>query len=129
MAKKLIELVAVEMSSTLVDHAGNGRPDPGDVQISTDDLSRGGQNVGHDSVICTIVSVSDASVEVNCQATLSLPEGQITGQGMVKDPGRPGKSEYDIAITGGTGSYKAARGYIHVKVVSDASTDLTVHLN
>ncbi|MFE7744699.1 hypothetical protein [Nocardia sp. NPDC057455] len=48
---------------------------------------------------------------------------------MAVDPGRPSKSEYDIAITGGTGSYKAARGYIHVKVVSETSTDLTVHLN
>lgn len=47
----------------------------------------------------------------------------------MKDPGRPRMSECDIAITGGTGSYKAARGYIPVKVVSDTSTNLTVHLN
>ncbi|MEU2121121.1 hypothetical protein ABZ507_04745 [Nocardia niwae] len=66
---------------------------------------------------------------MSCQATLWLPDGQMTGQGMVVDPGTPSKAEYDIAITGGTGSYKAARGYIHVEVISETSTNLTVHLN
>ncbi|MFE7800864.1 hypothetical protein [Nocardia sp. NPDC057440] len=47
---------------------------------------------------------------------------------MVKDPGKPGKSVYGIAITGDTGSYKAARGYIHVDVIESGKSALTVHL-
>ncbi|MFE7800863.1 hypothetical protein [Nocardia sp. NPDC057440] len=64
MAKKHIELLAVATSSTVVDHVGNGSLDPGDQVIVTDDLFRGdGDKVGRDSLVGTVLSASDGSVE------------------------------------------------------------------
>ncbi|MFI6309881.1 dirigent protein [Nocardia fusca] len=128
MAKKQIELLAVETSSTVVDHADNDSLDPGDQMIVTDVLYHDGAIVGRDGLVCTILSASKGEVEMNCQATLVLPEGQITSQGIVKDPGRAAVSAYDLAITGGTGSYRAARGYIHVEVIASGKATLTVYL-
>jgi hypothetical protein len=44
-------------------------------------------------------------------ATASLPQGQITVQGLIDftDPG-----PFTLAITGGTGAYRTARGEVEV---------------
>nr|WP_157172711.1 hypothetical protein [Nocardia exalbida] len=70
----------------------------------------------------------NASVQMRCDGALSLPEGRITTKGTVTDPRTPGARAYDIAITGGTGKYTAARGYIHVEVFAADRTQLTLHL-
>jgi hypothetical protein len=48
-----------------------------------------------------------AAATDQCVATLSLPKGQITAQGLVD---RTGPVPITIAITGGTGAYRTAHG-------------------
>jgi hypothetical protein len=45
----------------------------------------------------------------NCIATVRLPDGQITLQGLVTF-GEEAGNGFDVAITGGTGAYRTAHG-------------------
>ncbi|MFE3643839.1 hypothetical protein ACFXOM_23030 [Streptomyces sp. NPDC059169] len=61
-------------------------------------------------------------------ATLSLPPwGHFTAQGRFTVPSAR-HGDIDFAITGGTGSYRTARGSIHVVNVRGGQTYLTVRL-
>jgi len=126
--EKIIRLVAtVRGECTSIDQDNDGTDEPGDELVCIDDLARGGVNVGHDGRVCTLLrSEPDHSGEEQCEITLSLPKGQITSQGLDEFPAS-GTFRYDNAITGGTGEYRAARGYIHV-VVRESQADLTIHL-
>ncbi|WP_327425787.1 allene oxide cyclase barrel-like domain-containing protein [Streptomyces sp. NBC_01236] len=126
--EKIIRLVAtIRGECTFIDQDNDGEDEPGDQAVCTDDLARDGVNVGHDGRVCTLLRIEpDGSGEEQCEITLSLPKGQITVQGLDEFPAG-GTFEYDQAITGGTGEYRAARGYIHV-VVSESQADLTIHL-
>jgi hypothetical protein len=128
-AAEVIELTAIETSSSFFDRDGDKRLGPGDQVTHIDDLRRDEAGFGRGSGVCTVVSITEnASVQMRCDGALSLPEGRITTKGTVTDPRTPGASAYDIAITGGTGKYTAARGYIHVEVVAADRTQLTLHL-
>ncbi|MGP4049414.1 hypothetical protein [Streptomyces sp. 2A115] len=91
-------------------------PGVGDSFAFADDLYRtkGGEKVGRDGVVCTVVRLGDPG-DVQCVGTFVLSGGQITGQVIM--PLLEEESEelptFDIAITGGTGDYRAARGHIH----------------
>ncbi|MFI9413244.1 allene oxide cyclase barrel-like domain-containing protein [Nocardia gamkensis] len=126
-AAEVIELTAIETSSSFFDRDGDKRLGPGDQVTHIDDLRRDEAGFGRGSGVCTVVSiVENASAQMRCDGALSLPEGRITTKGTVTRT--PGASAYDIAITGGTGKYTAARGYVHVEVVAADRTQLTLHL-
>jgi hypothetical protein len=63
----------------------------------------GGTQVGHDGGMCVIFDI--AVPEENCTVTYSLPRGDITVQFLNSPP--PTKI---LAVTGGTGIYRNARG-------------------
>ena len=61
-----------------------------------------------------------------CVATLSLPRGQITAQGLVD---RTGPVPITVAITGGTGAYRTAHGEVETSGPNDAGDEpLTLKL-
>jgi hypothetical protein len=61
-----------------------------------------------------------------CTAGLSLPEGQITAQGLVD---RTGTLPITIAITGGTGAYRTAHGEVDTSGPNEAGDEpLTLRL-
>jgi hypothetical protein len=126
--EKIIRLVAtIRGECTFIDQDNDGKDEPGDESVCIDDLAHDGVNVGHDGRVCTLLRFEpDDSGEEQCEVTLSLPKGQITAQGLDEFPAS-GTFEYDQAITGGTGEYREARGYIHV-VVRESQADLTIHL-
>ncbi|MFH9722502.1 hypothetical protein ACH4M4_06010 [Streptomyces sp. NPDC017254] len=82
-----------------------------------DDLykSKGGDKVGRDGVACTVVRTGDPG-DILCVGTFVLnggPGGQITGQTLLTaDLDNEELAAFDIAVTGGTGDFKDARGTI-----------------
>ncbi|GHA72192.1 hypothetical protein ACIQRS_02975 [Streptomyces termitum] len=93
------------------------QPKPGDSFAFADDLFRtkGGDKAGRDGVSCTVVRAGDP-VDVLCVGTFVLnggPGGQLTAQTLLTaDPSNEAQAAFDIAVTGGTGDFKDARGWI-----------------
>ncbi|MFC9591847.1 hypothetical protein [Streptomyces sp. NPDC056944] len=98
--------------------ASGQTPRVGDVFTSADDLykTKGGDTVGRDGVTCAVVRVSGDQADANCVGTFVLnggPGGQLTAQALVTfDISNQAPAAYDIAVTGGTGDFKQARGYV-----------------
>jgi hypothetical protein len=129
----VIDLTANLLQEALIDERDEG-PSVGDRFIFSDDIVRDGKSVGTDGIDCVVVLIVPGKdpageperVAAQCTASLSLPEGQITAQGLVDFT----QTEQTIAITGGTGTYRTAHGEVHVTDVSDevANYRLTVIL-
>ncbi len=106
----------------------------GDYFVATEDLFRKGRKVGHDHATCTLTRLEPKTGNpqtgaVQCLVTLMLPEGQITTQGVrtfALDAQEP--PNFVLAITGGTGAYKAARGSVHIVDLNATDSRLTVRL-
>ena len=104
-----------------------------DQQVFSDDLfdKKGGTKLGFDDGVCTIVRVEDAKLGSGTAegvVTLSLADGQIALQGLVSFVGNEPPPPFDIAITGGTGAFKDARGTVTVEETSETEANLTVDL-
>jgi hypothetical protein len=62
-----------------------------------------------------------------CQAALTLPNGQVTVQGLVKaTPAGPGT--YFLPITGGTSAYQTARGQAKITASAGGVEEVPVTL-
>jgi hypothetical protein len=94
----------------------------GDMFVFNATLSRHHRTVGHVGVACTLVALDPD--EAQCLGTASFRNGQITVQGLVEDE----SSDFDLAITGGTGRYEGAGGTLSVHEISDSREVLTFHL-
>jgi hypothetical protein len=96
--------------------------------VSAHDLYRGGKRVGNDGASCQIIDVVSAgALRVQCVASLSLPEGQLTTQGLTigsEDDSTP----LVFAVTGGTGRYTGATGKVVVRRLDDQHARYTVTL-
>ncbi len=84
-----------------------------------------GQIVGHYATheLGTTVAAGGPP-EVQITGTLSLPNGQITVQGLEEPPTDHGT----IAITGGTGRYLAAKGELRFRDTSETTAEMTLVL-
>jgi len=78
----------------------------GDEIVEHDQLFSGGLHVGDDMFSCVVVSAPPAAPLANCTAIFRLPGGNITAQ----TPAVPGPAPKDLALTGGTGTYRNAGG-------------------
>ncbi|MFJ9827644.1 hypothetical protein ACIRSU_25270 [Streptomyces sp. NPDC101160] len=93
-------------------------PKVGQVLTFADDLykTKGGEKVGRDGVICGVIRVSGDSADVTCVGTIVLnggPGGQLAAQALTHfDTSNETPAAFDIAITGGTGDFKSAHGYV-----------------
>jgi hypothetical protein len=95
----------------------------GDQFVDTDVLEAPeGEVVGRSAVVCSVVSVAPT---LQCQATLVLPEGDLTLAGVVD--GATGRGT--TAITGGTGSYRQARGQAVLTTLSPTLIDLQLMID
>ncbi|MGW1893988.1 allene oxide cyclase barrel-like domain-containing protein [Streptomyces sp. NPDC002004] len=92
------------------------------------DLYREDQRVGSGGGTCTItrLEAGASTGTLQCLITFALTDGDITVQG--HPPYAPPPSDFNLAITGGTGSYETSRGYVHGHVVDDTTTELTFHI-
>jgi hypothetical protein len=119
---RVIDLTAKLLQSAEIDEGEPG-PSVGDRFVFSDEIFRGGKKVGIDGIDCVVVLFvpgEDPEGEpeqavAQCSATVSLPEGQITAQGLADFT----ETEQTIAITGGTGKYRTAHGEVLVIEESD----------
>ena len=79
------------------------------------------------TVSCTVLRFERPSVTAQCVATLSLPEGQVTVQGLVVFT-NPAKVRFVQAVTGGTGAYRTAHGELVGQTINANQTRLTLKL-
>jgi hypothetical protein len=102
-------------------HLPPGDLSPGSTFTFTADVSAQGRPVGTSQAACVIVVGTSAQ----CQGTTTLTgRGQIQAQGQI-DIAKPSST---VAIVGGTGTYKGARGLITRKQLTATTTEEIYHL-
>ncbi|UUN30761.1 hypothetical protein [Streptomyces sp. FIT100] len=120
---EVIRLTSTGTGTTMVDNGAPGRG-IGDQIIITADLFRRGIGYGTEGAVCTRVSADTT----HCTGTFSLRRGQVTWQHLQTTPIGTPPSDFDLAVTGGTGAYATARGYGHVEAISQSGGALTLYL-
>lgn len=99
----------------------------GGTEYDSGSISRAGTVIGHFALVSVGVTPfngENAPGELQLNATMALPGGQIVGQGLEEPPLDGGV----LAITGGTGRYANARGTVRYTDNDDGSTVLHVDL-
>jgi len=126
---RTIEIHAAAAQESFVDAAPAGLS-LGDVVATHDHLTNaGGKPAGHDGVVCTVTLVGSASAQFQCLVTAHLKGGDLTAQGLFTEPFRePHHPTVFFAVTGGTGTYSGATGYVRVHEATEEETDYTFHL-
>ncbi|GGT03076.1 allene oxide cyclase barrel-like domain-containing protein [Streptomyces chromofuscus] len=119
---QVFELVGKQTAIAEVD-LGQAGVSLGDQRVVHEDLYRDGKKVGDHSVICTYTSVTPAALQ--CVGTFSLPEGQFAAQALLH---LPAPSYVDVGITGGSGDYSKARGFVRTVPAGETERHFTVHL-
>ena len=119
--QRTIRVVSVLEEEEFLDLGAEGES-VGDQFIFTSKLLKGGEQVGHDGVVCTIVSLERQ--EAQCVGTSWFSGGQITLQALVSFAEEPPA----VPITGGSGKYEGAEGELHIRPVSETKEVLTFHL-
>ncbi|GHE98252.1 hypothetical protein GCM10014715_63020 [Streptomyces spiralis] len=117
-----IELVGKQTSAGEVD-LGEPGVSVGDQRVVHEDLYRDGKKVGDHSTVCTFTRVSPAALQ--CLGTFALPEGQFAAQSLLH---LPAPASVDVGITGGTGDYRTARGFIRTVPAGETERHFTVYL-
>ncbi|MEU0841841.1 hypothetical protein ABZ370_20565 [Streptomyces sp. NPDC005962] len=126
--EQVFDLVARQTQSSFVD-VGTPGPSQGDAFIISGDLLQGAATVGTFGEVCTLTRVGPAvdSFDQQCVVTFVLPDGDITIQGLISITAA-GPGDINLAITGGTGRYRTAHGFVHAVNASAPDTNVTVHL-
>jgi hypothetical protein len=88
----------------------------GDLEVFTQQLSRGGRQVGRISGTCVVISPPAA---FQCRAIAELPRGSLVLAANL------GEGPATGAITGGTGRYRRARGSFLVEPVAEGRERIT----
>jgi hypothetical protein len=118
---KKFRVTAITTEEQFVDVGDEGES-VGDQFIFSDKLLKDGEQVGHNAVVCTIVSLKRE--EAQCVATFWFDGGQITAQVLVSFA----EELPAVSITGGSGKYKGAEGEIHIREISQTKSILTFKL-
>jgi allene oxide cyclase-like protein len=114
---QIIDLTTRTAQEADLDLGATG-PSLGDRFVFSDNVFRGTKKVGMTGGECTVTrqepnpvppGQEPTSVVANCVATVQLPKGQVTLQGLVTFSEEAGNS-FTVAITGGTGAYSTAHG-------------------
>lgn len=96
--------------------------------VGADDIFNQSRLVGHAGRSCEAVAdLNEQGVRFQCVVTLTLEDGSITAQALPTFTPE-GLVDFEMAITGGTGAYRHARGFIAVDQVTQTESHLTVDL-
>jgi hypothetical protein len=106
-----------------VDAAPSG-PTPGDQFVFHDVLSQNGQNKGTVNGVCEVTQFHPTFAE-SCTGTAKIGDSQLNFQ---LGGGDNGNKPFKIGITGGTGQYRTARGYIVVKPINNNNSTVTIYV-
>ncbi|NKX85886.1 allene oxide cyclase barrel-like domain-containing protein [Nocardia coubleae] len=87
---------------------GPAGPSLGDMDVYSGDAIQDGRAVGHGGGTCQTLRIDGGNATMQCSITMELGNGSITMQSLW----RRGTSPLDMAISGGTGDYREARGTV-----------------
>ncbi|MCX4784315.1 hypothetical protein [Streptomyces sp. NBC_01264] len=109
-AKPGAEVFTLNATNTGSTHIPSSQSDGiGNRLLVTANLARDGDvEYGKEATVCTQVTPTVAEV---CQGSFRLRDGEISFQHFAPPHTTP-PTDFDAAITGGTGAYSTARGYI-----------------
>jgi hypothetical protein len=124
-AATTLTITAHDRSDSNIDVGRQGLS-AGDQEISTMKLDVDGQHGGHGTITCLAMQVTHRAAEQQCSGTLSLDGGIVTFFGPTT-AGRGGPAPFDWAVTGGTGDYSQASGFLHV-VPGNRTVHMTLNL-
>jgi hypothetical protein len=125
--EEVLHLTTVVTQANSIDFPPPG-PSQGDELIAAGDVLRNSITVGTFDEVCTTTRTgTNDSSTVQCVVTLTLPQGKITVQGVFPITSS-GPGDITLAITGGTGAYRAAQGYAHAVNTSSTESEVTLHL-
>jgi hypothetical protein len=108
------------LQTTTSMHVPPGGIAPGSTVTFTADVTAKGRPVGTAQAACVIV----AGTSAQCQGTTFTRRGEIQAQGPI-DIANPSST---VAIVGGTGAYKTARGFIARRQLTATTTEETYHV-
>lgn len=115
-----------------VDNAPSG-DSPGDFAVINGDLfknksGKAGSKIGTSRVVCHVVEVTDPDVFlVKCLATWTLKDGTLELAAVINEHA-PSPHTFDIAILGGTGDFRKARGAGTAKETSEEEIVVTLKI-
>lgn len=133
---RIIDLTAKTVQEADLDLGAEGFS-LGDRFVFSDDVFRDDGPVGMLGGECTAVRIlpqplppeqEPESVTVNCVVTLELPRGQVTVQGLITFSQETEGQPFTLAVTGGTGAYRTARGEAQVTETSDVDSSIRLTL-
>jgi hypothetical protein len=125
---EILHLRTVDVAEQFID-LGDPGFSQGDQNVFTADLFMDDRRVGFDGGTCTVVRIHpDGSSSLQCLGSNSLPDGQLTVQGLVSTSAEGELQPFELAITGGTGRYKTARGQVNGRPISETSLDLVFRI-
>ncbi|MFD7880067.1 hypothetical protein ACFV5G_39355 [Streptomyces sp. NPDC059766] len=119
---EVIQLVAKQTQAESVDLGKKGLS-LGDQRVIAEDIYQNGKKIGDHSVVCTYTHISPDALQ--CLGTFALPKGQIAGQALLHLPAPPA---VDVSITGGSGAYAGAGGYVHTVPAGTTERRLTFNV-
>ncbi len=124
-AETVVTYTAIDRSSNYIPgNNANPRsqtPAQGDMFAIDEVLkNQAGQTVGYDSGTCVVTNTGGLA---HCTVTGALPGGSITVQGIINF----NRDTFVLAITGGTGRFNGAGGWLEGRNVNDTTTTLTFH--
>jgi hypothetical protein len=95
---------------------------PGDQYAYTNELTDGsGKRMGDEDVFYALGPRKEVH---SCVATLTLPKGQLSAQGVFA----PNSAGGTLAIVGGTGAYEGARGTLTTSGPTRTGERIVIHL-
>ena len=101
---------------------------PGDVDLFTDVLGRGGETVGWLTGSCRVVRVGRSNADQLCEFDIALGPDQLTTTGQVRAT-HGGPRTFTLPITGGTGRYRGASGEMTITATDGPSLPITISLD
>jgi allene oxide cyclase len=108
-AGSTVHVIEHALTDTVVHSGGPGPDNTGDTLTFHNKVfdTRDKKQVGHDQGFCVRISPPEGTYE--CMWTTFLAHGQLTVEGPFYD-----KKNSVLAITGGTGAYRSARGEMNL---------------
>jgi hypothetical protein len=122
-APQTLHLVSVIKQGTILDLGPSG-PSLGDEQVASGALLHSGQQVGRFSFVCTWTGIHPTYANEHCDGGGKVTDGQITFDGLTQTD----HERHVWAVTGGTGTYRNARGEVRITDLSDTRSRVVVEL-
>jgi hypothetical protein len=109
-ARERVEILELGVQNTQYEALDLGKPGPslGDTDVYSGNAIKDGRKVGRGGGSCQVIQLEGDSVTMQCVITMELDHGSVTMQSQWTR----GTSPLDMAITGGTGTYRKARGVV-----------------